>query len=84
MTNMQKHPPPPLKDITYAQAQFKTTGRITTEILTHGTPIFNPCYTRKGDSKDPKNERPICLKETTTKIISTIIAKHLLDHLNTI
>jgi hypothetical protein len=33
---------------------------------------------------DPTNWKPICLKETATKIISTIIAKWLLNHLNTI
>jgi hypothetical protein len=48
------------------------------------TNILSLLYKGKGDSKDPKNWRPICLKETTAKIISTIVAKRLLDHLNTI
>jgi hypothetical protein len=48
------------------------------------TNILSLLYKGKGDSKDPKNWRPTCLKETTAKIISTIIAKRLLDHLNTI
>lgn len=46
--------------------------------------ILSLLYEGKGDSKNPKNWRPICLKETTAKIISTVIAKRLLYHLSTI
>ena len=38
----------------------------------------------KGDSRDLKNWWPICLRETTAKIINTIVAKRLLENLNTI
>ncbi len=48
------------------------------------TNILSLLYKGKGDSRDPKNWRPICLKETTAKIISTIVAKRLLDHINDI
>jgi len=41
-------------------------------------------YKGKGDQKDPNNWRGICLKETTAKIVSIIIAERLLHQLEQI
>jgi hypothetical protein len=48
------------------------------------TNILSLIYKGKGNTKDPKNWRPICLKETTAKIISAIIASRLLKHIEKI
>ena len=41
-------------------------------------------YKGKGDLKEPNNWRGICLKESTAKIVSIIIAKRLLKQLEKI
>ncbi len=46
--------------------------------------ILSLLYKEKGETKDPNNWRPICLKETSAKIVSTIIAKRRLKHMNLI
>ncbi len=42
------------------------------------TTILNTIYKGKGDPQDPNNHRGIALKETSAKVLSTIIAQRLL------
>jgi len=48
------------------------------------TNILSLIYKGKGNTKDPKNWRPVCLKETTAKIVSAIVASRLLSHIEKI
>ncbi len=41
-------------------------------------PILNTIYKGKGDSQDPNNHHGIALKETSTKVLSIILARRLL------
>ena len=49
----------------------------------HITKLSN-LYKGKGDQQDPNNWRGICLKETSVKIVSIIVAKLFLKHLKQI
>ena len=46
--------------------------------------ILSNIYKGKGDPQDPNNHRGICLKETSYKVMSIIIAQRLLQRLNEI
>ena len=46
--------------------------------------LLSIIYKGKGDTKDPKNWRPVCLKETSAKVVSSIISKRLLKQINKI
>jgi len=43
--------------------------------------LLSIIYKGKGDTKDPKNWRPVCLKETSAKILSSIVSKRLLKQI---
>jgi hypothetical protein len=45
------------------------------------TNILSLIYEGKGNTKDPKNWHPVCLKETTAEIVSAIVAGRLLKHI---
>ena len=46
--------------------------------------LLSIIYKGKGDTKDPKNWRPVCLKETSAKILSSIVSKRLLKQIKKI
>ena len=43
--------------------------------------LLSIIYKGKGDTKDPQNWRPMCLKETLVKVLSSIVSKHLLKQI---
>jgi hypothetical protein len=48
------------------------------------TAVLNPLYKGKGDPQDPNNHQGIALKETSAKVLSIILAGHLLKRLKQI
>ena len=43
--------------------------------------LLSIIYKGKGDTEDPKNWRPVCLKVTSAKILSSIVSKCLLKQI---
>lgn len=83
MTNMLKNLPRNGHNLLKSVIQIYWQDNSCDYVSLH-TDILSFLYKGKGDSKDPENWRPICLKEMTAKITSTIIQKCPLDHHNTI
>jgi hypothetical protein len=81
-TNMLRNLP--LKVSTSLQTSSKPTGKTTTLILNHGTPTSYLSYTKKRETQVTTKMETYMSKRSNCNIMSTIVAKRLLDHLNVV
>mmetsp|Transcript_17839 Transcript_17839/g.25395 ORF Transcript_17839/g.25395 Transcript_17839/m.25395 type:complete len:496 (+) Transcript_17839:690-2177(+) len=79
-TDMLKNLPPEAFDfLTKIIQQYWTNPEC--DFKTWHIVLLSIIYKGKGDTKDPKNWRPVCLKETSAKILSSIISQRLLKQI---
>ena len=82
-TDMIKNLPPSALDLyTEIIQEFWKNERV--DLNSWHTTILNTIYKGKGDPQDPNNRRGIALKETPVKVLSIVIAKHLLSRLKAV